>query len=190
MTTDFFPHYIFHFTCKENLYKNLYKKKCNWIITRICMLQVNYHFKIKLLGPISFKCYLIFTSRLCKTAFTCSRLPIETLEQGVKYVQSMSLQCISHLVLVFLLLLTLNMRLPTGVQRNFACLNVKHAVILKVSCLLIGLSVKIQATSKGLCPRLLTIVVALPILWCGLKYKAAEPIKVTAVEQDRTRQNI
>ena len=47
-------------------------------------------------------------------AFTCSNLTIETLEQGVKYVQRRSgffivnFEHISHLVLVFLLL-TLNM---------------------------------------------------------------------------------
>ena len=51
-------------------------------------------------------------------AFTCSMLPIETLEQGVKYVQwrrsdvfIVNFEHISRLVLVFLLL-TLNMQLP------------------------------------------------------------------------------
>ena len=41
-------------------------------------------------------------------AFTCSKLTIETLEQGVKYVRSgvfiVNFEHISHLVLVFLLL--------------------------------------------------------------------------------------
>ena len=59
---------------------------------------------------------MIFDST-AQPAITCSKLTIETLEQGVKYVQSLKLrQCrrsgvfiinfeeISHLVLVFLLL--------------------------------------------------------------------------------------
>ena len=49
-------------------------------------------------------------------AFTCSKLTIETLEQGVKYksgVFIVNFEHISHLVLVFLLL-TLNMQLPAG----------------------------------------------------------------------------
>ena len=53
-------------------------------------------------------------------AFTCSKLTIETLELGVKYVQwrcsgifIVNFEHISYLVLVFLLL-TLNMLLPAG----------------------------------------------------------------------------
>ena len=46
------------------------------------------------------------------SAFACSKLTVETLEQGLKYVQSdvfmVNFEHISHLVLVFLLL-TLNM---------------------------------------------------------------------------------
>ena len=34
------------------------------------------------------RCLAAFSIRLSKTAFTCSKLTIETLEQGVKYVQS------------------------------------------------------------------------------------------------------
>ena len=45
---------------------------------------------------------------VCHSAVTCSKLTIETLEQGVKYVQSyvliVNFEQISHLVLVFLLL--------------------------------------------------------------------------------------
>ena len=49
---------------------------------------------------------------LSQPAFTCSKLTIETLEQGVKYV---NFEHISHLVLVFLLL-TLNMQLPAWIM--------------------------------------------------------------------------
>ena len=52
-------------------------------------------------NKIEFKEYTGFQA-LTQPVFTCSKLVIETLEQGVKYVQS------SHLVIVFLLL-TLNM---------------------------------------------------------------------------------
>ena len=57
-------------------------------------------------------------SSISQPASTCSRLTIETVEQGVKYVQSLqwrgsgvfivNFEHISHLALVFLLL-TLNM---------------------------------------------------------------------------------
>ena len=55
-------------------------------------------------------------------AFTCSKLTIETVEQGVKYAHSLrrsgdfivNFEHILHLVLVFLLLI-LNMYLPTGI---------------------------------------------------------------------------
>ena len=55
-----------------------------------------------------------FTKHLRQTPqpfFTCSKLTIETLEQGVKYV-IVDFEHILHL-LVFLLL-TLNMQLPAG----------------------------------------------------------------------------
>ena len=58
---------------------------------------------------------------LTQSAFTCSKLTIKTLEQGVKYIHHwprtgvfiVNFAHISHFVLVFLLL-TLNMYLPTG----------------------------------------------------------------------------
>ena len=47
---------------------------------------------------LTFIAAVIVKSALSQTAFTCSKIILETLEQGVKYVQS------SHLALVFLLL--------------------------------------------------------------------------------------
>ena len=60
---------------------------------------------------------------LSQPEFTCSKLTIETLEQGVNMFKVnnkdtrttiVSFEHISHLVLVFLLL-TLNMQLPAGI---------------------------------------------------------------------------
>ena len=50
-----------------------------------------------------------------QSAFTCSKLTVETQEQAVKYVtlKTPERRHISHLVLVFLLL-TFNMKLPPG----------------------------------------------------------------------------
>ena len=73
--------------------------------------------KRKAEADISIFSYLISISQ---AAFACSKLTIETLEQGVKYVQRLrsgifivNFEHISHLVLVFLLL-TLNMQLSAG----------------------------------------------------------------------------
>ena len=71
---------------------------------------------------ISYQCFNKSVSNehklpaLTQPAFTCSKLTIETLEQGVKRrsgVFIVNFEHISHLVLVFLLL-TLNMQLPAG----------------------------------------------------------------------------
>ena len=59
--------------------------------------------------PIHFMQY--FIAAAIQPVFTCSKLVIETLKQGVKYVQSVfivNFEYISYHVLVFLLL-TLNM---------------------------------------------------------------------------------
>ena len=53
------------------------------------------------------KTYLVIVAT--QSAFTCSKLTIKTLEQGVKYVRRsgvfiVNLEHISHLILVFLLL--------------------------------------------------------------------------------------
>ena len=94
---------------------------------------------------------------ITQPAFTCAKIIIETLEQGVKYVQSnnkdtrttdrrywrrsgvfiINFEHISYLVIVFLLL-TLNMTTPVGMSFTNCAKN--HSKILALSCQLKVLS--------------------------------------------------
>ena len=86
----------------------------NELTSQECYIVSYYHS-----APFNYNVTRSTTSEGSQPAITCAKLTTETLEQGVKYVESCSdvfivnSEHISHLVLVFLEL-TLSKRIPAG----------------------------------------------------------------------------